>query len=174
MSQIKKKFILFDTSSVGVNAQVVPANFTPSNYTPTQVSSEGTDKISAHLKGIDSVLGTIPATTSGDISHTSFSITNNQSSASNVTGLAFANGTVRSAIVNYSITINATSPLFESGQLVLIQKGASWEILRGLTVGDNTSIVLTVTSAGQVQYTSANYAGFTTGKINFRAQVTLV
>lgn len=56
MSRIKKKFIIFGTGTDGTNGQDVPANYTPSNYTPTQVASEGTDKISAHLKGIDAVV----------------------------------------------------------------------------------------------------------------------
>lgn len=106
----------------------------------------------------------------GDIDPSSFSITNNQAVAADVTGLAFANASVRSARVDYSITINATASLYEAGTLLLIQKGAGWE-MANMTVGDDTSIVLSVTSAGQVQYTSALYAGFTSGVMKFRALV---
>jgi alpha-tubulin suppressor-like RCC1 family protein len=56
MSRIKTKFIKWGTGSTDVNSQSMPANFTPTNYTPIQVASEGTDKVSAHLKGIDSAL----------------------------------------------------------------------------------------------------------------------
>lgn len=59
MSRIKKKFIRFGTGTDDVNAQVVPANYTPTSYTPEQVGSEGTDKISAHLKGINNFLATV-------------------------------------------------------------------------------------------------------------------
>lgn len=66
MSQIKKKFIRFGTGTDDVNSRDVPANFTPTYYTPSQVASEGTDKTSAHLKGIDNFLGTV----TGTYSHT--------------------------------------------------------------------------------------------------------
>lgn len=44
------------TGSNDLNSRDLPANYTPSNYTPDQVASEGTDKVSAHLKGIDNFL----------------------------------------------------------------------------------------------------------------------
>lgn len=53
MSRIKKKFLRLGTGTDDLNSRDVPANFTPTNYTPAQVASEGTDKVSAHLKGID-------------------------------------------------------------------------------------------------------------------------
>lgn len=59
MSQITSKFIQFDTSAVGTNGQVIPADYpSPVNFTPVQVASEGTDKISAYFKGIDNALST--------------------------------------------------------------------------------------------------------------------
>lgn len=172
MSQIKKKFIKFGIGTEDVNSRVLPANFTPSSYTPTQVASEGTDKVSAHLKGIDNAIGSL-GSVSGDIGLTSFSAANNQVAAANVTGLAFANGVTRSAEVHYSIAISATTSLFESGMLLLIQKGSSWEISRA-TVGDSSLIEFSVTNAGQVQYTSGNYSGFSSATIKFRAITTTV
>lgn len=56
MGQIKKKFLLLGTGTDQLNSRDIPANFTPSNYTPSQVASEGTDKVSAHLKGIDNAI----------------------------------------------------------------------------------------------------------------------
>ena len=35
--------------------------------------------------------------------------------------------------------------------------------------GDNSQVAFTITAAGQVQYTSGNVAGFSTGNIKFRA-----
>lgn len=63
MSQIKKKFIKFGTGTDDVNSRVIPANYTPSSYTPTQVASEGTDKISAHLKGINNAIAAVSSET---------------------------------------------------------------------------------------------------------------
>lgn len=57
MSKIKKKYIKLGTGTDDLNAQDLPANYTAVNYTPTQVASEGTSKISAHLKGLDIQLG---------------------------------------------------------------------------------------------------------------------
>lgn len=75
MSQIKKKFIKFGTAADAVNAQDLPANYSPSNYTPAQVASEGNDKVSAHLNGINTRLGAqINATqiADGSVSNTEF------------------------------------------------------------------------------------------------------
>ena len=57
MSRIAKKYIKYGTGSDESNGRDIPANLTPSNYTPAQVASEGNDKISAHLNGIDTALG---------------------------------------------------------------------------------------------------------------------
>ena len=171
--QILRKFIKFDTTSDAVNAQVIPANFaSPSNYTAGQVGSEGTDKISSHLKGIDTKLGTLGATT-GDIGHTSFSAANNQSSAANVTGLAFANGTVRSFEALVSVSVDATSDLFESFKLYGIQRGSDWMMSQS-SVGDISGFTFSITSGGQVQYTSGNYSGFSSATVKFRATITQV
>lgn len=104
----------------------------------------------------------------GDINETSFSAANNQSSAANVTGLSFANATVRAAKIFLSVYVNATSSLYEAFELLLIQKGASWEMAQS-SVGDSSGFVFTVTSAGQVQYVNSNYSGFVSAAVRFRA-----
>lgn len=115
---------------------------------------------------------TVPSV-AGDIPHTSFSVTNNQSSAADVTGFTFSNATVRSFKAQISAYINATSSLYETFDIIGIQKGASWEMSVQST-GDSSGILFTITSAGQMQYTSSNYAGFVAGTIKFRALVTSV
>lgn len=115
-----------------------------------------------------------PSTPSaGDLAEGSFSIANNQAVAADVTGLAFANATVRSAKVQYSIEIDATANLYESGELQLVQKDSEWN-LSIITNGDNSQINFSVTNSGQIQYTSANYAGFSSGAIKYRAITTSV
>lgn len=106
---------------------------------------------------------------STDINPTSFTASNNQSSASNVTGLSFANASVRATTVNLSVTLLATSSLYEYFTLELIQKGSSWEMAQ-TSAGDNSGYVFTVTTAGQIQYTSPNSAGFVSSTIKFRAK----
>lgn len=107
----------------------------------------------------------------GDIAHTSFSAANNQIAAASVTGLAFAAGAVRSFKAQVSVSIDATTDLNEVFELVGVQL-ASGFVMASSSVGDDSGVVFTITSAGQVQYTSANSAGFTSNTIKFRAQVT--
>ncbi len=109
----------------------------------------------------------------GDIAETSFSMANNQSSAANVTGLVFANATVRSFKALISIEVDATSDLFQAVELLGIQKGASWEMLQTST-GDNAQVIFSITSAGQIQYISGNISGFVSGKIKFKASTTTI
>jgi len=104
---------------------------------------------------------------------TSFSIANNQAIAANVTGLAFANADIRAAFVKYSIFIDATSDLYEAGELELIQRGSDW-MLSQETTGDNSLVVFDVDTNGQVTYTSSNYSGFVSGTMKFETQTTSV
>ena len=166
MSRIAQKYIKFDNTATGTNARVIPANYTPTNYTPTQVSSEGTDKISAHLKGIDDVL--VPGS-NGDIPETSFSLADNQASAANVTGFAFANASVRAFEALVSVEIDATANLYQSYKLYGIQKDSDWDLGIGNSIGDDSGVLFSITTAGQIQYTSISYAGFSSGTIKFRA-----
>lgn len=113
-------------------------------------------------------LSGIPTSSTGDIFETSFSAANNQAAATNVTGLAFANGVVRSFKALVSVTIVATANLYEVFELVAIQKGSSWDMAISST-GDDSGIVFSITTAGQVQYTSTNVTGFTSDTMKFRA-----
>lgn len=105
----------------------------------------------------------------GDLVETSFSLANNQASAANVTGLSFSTAVVRSFKALVSVEIDATADLFEAFELVGINKGGSFEMSVS-AVGDESGVTLSITAGGQVQYTSANYAGFVSGAIKFRAQ----
>jgi len=173
MSKVNSKYIKFGTSTNEVNSRDLPANFTPSNYTPAQVASEGTDKTSAHLKGIDTALASAGSGSDGDISETSFSIADGVGAATNVTGFAFANGTVRSFSALVSIEVDATADLFEVVQIDGVQRGSDWSISVRES-GDDSEVDFTITTAGQIQYTGGTYAGFVSGKIKFRAITTTV
>jgi hypothetical protein len=118
-------------------------------------------------------LSGIPVGSAGDINETSFSAANNQVAAANVTGLAFANATVRSFDAQVSVAIDATASLFETFNLRGIQKGASWD-MAVVSNGDDSGIVFSITNAGQVQYTSTNEAGFVSNTVKFRAITTTV
>lgn len=112
----------------------------------------------------------VPAVGSiGDIQETSFSAANNQVAVANVTGLLFPNATVRSFEAQVAVLIDATTDLYEKFRLEGIQKGSSWDMFI-ISVGDNSGITFSITNAGQVQYTSANSAGFVSNTMKFRAQ----
>lgn len=104
----------------------------------------------------------------GDIVPTSFSAANNQVTAANVTGFAFAAGTVRSFQALVSVSINATTPLNEVFELMGIQLDGGFNMIV-TSNGNDSGIVFSITSAGQVTYTSGNSSGFVTNKIVFRA-----
>jgi hypothetical protein len=107
----------------------------------------------------------------GDIAHTSFAAANNQILAADVTGLAFAAASVRSFKAQVSVAINATTGLNEVFELVGVQLAGGF-VMSSSSVGDDSGVIFTITAAGQIQYTSANSAGWVSNKINFRAQVT--
>lgn len=99
----------------------------------------------------------------------SFNIANDQSTPANVTGFAFDNAEVRAFEALVSISIDATTPLYESIKLKGIQKDSDWEI-NSISIGDNSGILLSITPAGQVQYVSTGYPGFVSGVIKFKAE----
>ena len=55
--KVKKKWLDTGSGTAQINAQSFLATYTAINYTPDQVDSEGNDKISAHLKGLDTKVG---------------------------------------------------------------------------------------------------------------------
>lgn len=129
----------------------------------------------------DTTLGYLDATSSiqtqldarllesaGDINETSFTAADNQVAAANVTGLAFANGTVRSFEAIVSIVRAST---YQQFILNGIQKGASWELGQS-SLGDDCGLTFTLTSAGQVQYVSTSTGS--TATVKFRALTTTV
>lgn len=101
----------------------------------------------------------------GNLGETSFTVANNQVAAANVTGLAFAGGaTVRSFFVDYEIYRNTTSTgateLSESGLLIGTYKpvAGTWEMVQAPVAGD-AGVTLSITSGGQIQYTSTSITG---------------
>lgn len=110
---------------------------------------------------------------SGDISPTSFSAANNQSTVADVTGLAFAAGAIRSFKALVSVSIDATTDLNEVFELLGVQL-ASGFVMSVTSEGEDSGVVFSITSAGQVQYTSTNVTGFVTDTIKFRAITTSV
>jgi len=114
------------------------------------------------------LLAGVAVGSAGDIEETSFAVANNQVAAASITGFAFSNTTVRSFSALVSVEIDATLGLFETFELVGINKAGSFDMTIS-AVGDESGVTLSITTGGQVRYTSANYSGFVSGLIRFRA-----
>lgn len=125
------------------------------NYpSPGEPSGWGED-CTAWASQVTSTLSSVSGT--GDISLTSTTIANNQTSAINVTSLAFDTTVVRGAEIQYTISRSGTvlgSPVVqvEEGRMHVVYNGTSWELNRTF-VGD-ANVEFSVTNAGQFQYTS--------------------
>ena len=102
------------------------------------------------------------------ISETSFSVVNNISTLTDITGFAFANGVTRSFEAQVSINRSGDS-LYEKFNIEGIQKAGSWDISVE-AVGDDSGIEFDITAAGQVQYKSSNLTSG--GTMKFRAITT--
>lgn len=100
----------------------------------------------------------------GDIDQTSFPALDNQATPANITSFVFSNSITRG--FDAIVTIERGSSYAEYS-LRGIQKAASWEMSQEY-VGDDTGIVFSITSAGQIQYTSTNTGSAAT--IKFRAK----
>lgn len=111
-------------------------------------------------------------TPTGDIGQSSFAAAQTQTNAT-LTGLTFANATVRSFEAQVSVAISATSSLFESFNLRGIQRGSDWQ-MSTISVGDASGFSFSINSSGQVLYSSGTYTGFTAAAVRFRAQTLLV
>lgn len=136
--------------------------------TPGNTQYYGTD--ATGVKGFHP----IPAVGSpGDLQEGTFAAANNQLTPVDVTGLAFSNAVVRSFVAIVSVAIDATSDLFEEFELHGVQRGADWSMSVEST-GDESGVAFSITTAGQVQYISANLAGFVTNDVAYRAQTTSV
>jgi hypothetical protein len=113
------------------------------------------------------------ASSPGDISEGSYSFSNSQVVPENITGLAFSNAVVRSFRAVVSVYIDADSNLYELYEINGIQKDSEWDISVSSS-GDDAGISFSITSSGQIQYTSSSYAGFVSGTMKFKASTTSV
>lgn len=106
----------------------------------------------------------------GDINEASFSGANNQTTFANVTGFNFSTTTVRGFSALVTVTLNATTDLFETFTFTGTNVNGSF-VMEQSSVGDTTGVVFDITSSGQIRYTSPNSGGFVSLTIKFRAQV---
>ena len=117
-----------------------------------------------------------------DILESDFSFNNNQLASANITGLNFPSASVASFEVDYLIKrVSASYTITERGKLYGFQGSAGWDISRADVSNDVTNtnfpssngdigVEFTITSGGQVQYTSNTFTGQISGLITFKAR----
>lgn len=134
--------------------------------TPGKVDVSWWNALKTAGKAIESFLG------AGFVQETAFTIANNSGVAANVTGLVFDKTSYKSAIVSVEIRRKTdTNESVCNGTLSLLYRdlAAAWEIVENLS-GDSHGLTLSITSGGQVQYTSDNMTGANySGKLKFKA-----
>lgn len=113
------------------------------------------------------------AASPGDISEKEYTLSNSQVVPESITDFSFSNAIVRGFSALVTVEIDATADLFEQFTLNGVQKNSQWDMSTEST-GDDSGVVFSITSSGQIQYTSANKAGFVTGVIKFRAITTSI
>lgn len=113
-------------------------------------------------------LAGMPVATTGDINSTEVSAANNQATPANIAGFAFANGSVKGFKAFVNVQVDATTDAFESFEILGVQKASSWELAISST-GDDSQVGFSITTGGQMQFTSADYPGFASLTIRFRA-----
>lgn len=129
------------------------------------------DEVVQLITAMVNTLNTLSGT--GDILTTNFTVGNNVSSSTNVTGLNFDPTVVRSALISYSIYRSSNTPteLSESGMIYVTYKSTAgtWEIAQNYA--GNSGMNFTMTNGGQIQYTSTNIgSGAYVGKMKFSAK----
>jgi hypothetical protein len=101
----------------------------------------------------------------GDILNTTFSVANNQTSVTNVTGCIFDSTIVRAANVSYSIyrkTDSFTSGNTEAGTLLITYDnaaalGSKWTLVQNAS--GSAGVSFSINDSGQVQYISTDLTG---------------
>ena len=135
---------------------------------PAGWGSEATGWASAVTAVLASLAG------GGNIQVSTFSpIADNQSSAANITGLSFNTATASGFRAVYYVTrTSSNGTITEFGQLfgVFNSQSATWTMNKFGSAGD-AGITFTITSAGQIQYTTTNHGGSSySGSIKFKAE----
>lgn len=145
------------------------------NYTLPEQGSEspwGSD-LSDLISALVDVANTVVST--GDILATTYSLANNVSSATAVTGLAFDISTILASTITYTIYRTTDSnEVTEHGVIFLAYKptAATFELSQH-HVGD-AGVEFTVNSSGQFLFTSSNISGTNySGTMKFSAKSTL-
>jgi hypothetical protein len=154
-----------------VNADISPT----ANIDATKLGTGVVDNTEFnYLNGVTSAIQTQlngkVASVVGDISETSYTNSTDVVSGGSITGLSFANGSIRGFEAIVTVVVDATADLFATYRLIGIQKASAWSLSYDY-VGDTTNITFDINTSGQVIYTSTTTSGFVSRTFKFRASV---
>jgi hypothetical protein len=109
----------------------------------------------------------------GDItSEQTFYGENNQSLPRDVTGFNFSNASIKSFSGVCCITVVTDTEEYDSlYELKGIKKRTGW-VLYSSNVGDDTGVTFSITTLGQIQYTSTNVVNWIESVFKFKATTT--
>lgn len=135
-----------DTGSVTVGDisimnQTHRVNGALQHYGYDGTNTQGSDRVLGKFLGVDNVV-----------------------SPANVTGLTGLGSESFRALVK--VFVDATTDLYESFIIHAVKKGSVWE-LTDTAVGDDSLVLFSITGAGQVQYVSGIYTGFSSLTISW-------
>jgi len=146
----------FDTIPVRSNGDITPVTASWWNIIRTQ------------LVAFEALFG------GGATAEAQFTVANNQSSAADVTDMVLDKTTYAGGLIWYSVAVrDDTEGRRETGFIHITYEAETdaWDVSQEtkVSIGTISGVVFTITSAGQVQYTSANLTGGGyTGKMRWK------
>lgn len=167
------QLILGNSSSIILNNTQPALNLTSGTFVTYGGISIGKNLIVGDtlvVKGVD-VTPSI-----GDISaERAFYANNNQLIADNITGFDFTNLNIKSFSGVICVTITTLTDEYDAlFDLKGLKKKNEWLFMASCYIGDNLGIKFSMTSAGQVQYTSTNIINWVSTLMKFRAMTTTI
>ena len=151
-----------------ITSNATIGTLTISNFNPTQINT--TSLTTANFIVGNLTTGTLVTNNVnvgvGSMFGGSFNAANNVAAPSNVTGFSFNSSNVASFTANVSVVISATSSLYEAFTLNGAYTSTGW-VMTSTGRGDVSGVAFTITTGGQVQYTSTNVSGWTNSAFRF-------
>ena len=157
----------FSTSLLPSGVQTVNGPLLIPNTTNSINTSTGALIVSGGvaIQNNINIAGTIGLSVSNIFSGT-FAASNNVSTPTNITGLSFSNSYTRYFTCDLTVDVITLSALNSVYTLRGHQTTSGWNLYI-TNIGDTTNITFTITSSGQVQYTSSNITNYVSSKFNF-------
>lgn len=154
-------------SNRNLNYNITLPSFTASNLVTTNATISNLSCTSSTISNLS--VSNINLGNNASIFSGACIANNNVVSAIDVNGLNFTNVNIRSFTATINVTVIGGTSLYAIYNIIGSQNASGWGIYSE-SLGDTTGIIFSITSSGQVQYTSTNVSNFTSS--TFRYSVT--